>query len=313
MKLSSLLTVGTGLFTIVVVRESDAANIVRCGDIIGEKTKLNDHLECDCNNGPALIVKSAKLNMNKKNISCQEGTSVPYENNKGERQGVITLLGKKSKVSNGFVISNNDQTSYGVVLGGDGKHQLSNVEAVGFNSGIVIDEASSKNIVSKCLSKDSDLGFFVSGNSNTLKKNVATSNNYDGFVVSGNSNTLQQNEATSNENGFVVYGGSNMLKKNVATSNKYDGFYIFGNTNTLQQNEAKENEDDGFSVDGNSNVLKGNKATGNIDTGFVINDTSTGNTVKKNEAAENGLADYSVNCTATTFVKNKGNDPCSVG
>mmetsp|Transcript_14080 Transcript_14080/g.15996 ORF Transcript_14080/g.15996 Transcript_14080/m.15996 type:complete len:296 (-) Transcript_14080:83-970(-) len=292
MKLSSLLTVGTALFTIVVVRESDAANVVQCGDIIGEKTKLNDHLECDCNNGPALIVKSAKLNMNKKNVSCQEGTSVPYENNKGERQGVITLLGKKSKVSNGFVIGNNDQTSHGVVLGGVGKHQLSNVEAVSFDIGILIDEYSSKNTISKCLSKDSNgYGFFVSGNSNTLEQNVATSNNYDGFVVYGNSNTLKQN---------------------VATSNKY-GFYVSGNKNTLQQNEAKENVGDGFYVNGNSNVLKRNEATGNKETGFVINKKSTGNTVKKNKAAENGRVDYKVNCMATTFVKNKGNDPCSVG
>jgi len=35
--------------------------------------------------------------------------------------------------------------------------------------------------------------------------------------------------------------------------------------------------------------------------------------VKKNKAAENGRVDYKVNCMATTFVKNKGNDPCSVG
>jgi len=293
MKLFSLFTVGTGLFTIVVVRESDAANIVQCGDIIGEKTKLNDHLECDCNNGPALVVMSAKLNMNKKNVSCQEGTHIKYEKNNGERLGVITLLGKKSKVSNGFVNSNNDQTSSGVVLGGVGKHQLSNVEAVGFKFGIVIAEASSKNIVSKCLSKDSDFGFFVYGGSNTLKKNVATSNEYDGFYIFGNTNTLQQNVATSNENhGFYVFGNTNTLQQNVATSNEYDGFYVFGNTNTLEQNKAKENEDDGFSVDGDSNALKGNKARGNIDTGFVINDTSTGNTVKKNEAADNGLADY---------------------
>jgi len=272
MKLSSLLTVGTALFTIVVVRESDAANVVQCGDIIGEKTKLNDHLECDCNNGPALIVKSAKLNMNKKIVSCQEGTDVPYKNNASERQGVITLLGKKSKVSNGVVISNNDQkSSYGVVLGGVGKHQLSNVEAVGFNSGIVIDEASSKNTISKCLSKDSNVyGFFVDGNSNTLEQNVATSNNYDGISITGNKNTLKQNE-------------------------------------------AKENVGDGFYVNGNSNVLKRNEATGNKETGFVINKKSTGNTVKKNKAAENGRVDYKVNCMATTFVKNKGNDPCSVG
>mmetsp|Transcript_55633 Transcript_55633/g.62137 ORF Transcript_55633/g.62137 Transcript_55633/m.62137 type:complete len:270 (-) Transcript_55633:16-825(-) len=269
MKLSSLLTVGTALFTIVVVRESDAANVVQCGDIISEKTKLNDHLECDCNNGPALIVKSANLNMNKKNVSCQEGTSLPYTNN---AQGVITLLGKKSKVSNGVVISNNDQTfSYGVVLGGVGKHQLSNVEAVSFNTGILIDEYSSKNTISKCLSKDSNgYGFFVSGNSNTLEQNVATSNNYDGI-------------------------------------------YITGNKNTLKQNEAKENVGDGFYVNGNSNVLKRNEATGNKETGFVINKKSTGNTVKKNKAAENGRVDYKVNCMATTFVKNKGNDPCSVG
>jgi len=268
MKLSSLLTVGTALFTIVVVRESDAANVVQCGDIISETTKLNDHLECDCNNGPALIVESATLNMNKKNVSCQEGTSLPYTNN---AQGVITLLGKKSKVSNGFVIGNNDQTSYGVVLGGVGKHQLSNVEAVSFNTGILIDEYSSKNTISKCKSKDSDYGFFVYGNSNTLKQNVATSNINAGFY-----------------------------------------FYVTGNSNTLKQNVASNNVD-GIVIDGNRNVLKRNKATRNFNTGFVIYDATTGNKVKKNKAAENGFADYEVNCMTTTFVKNKGNDPCRFG
>eukprot|EP00751_Fragilariopsis_kerguelensis_P049806 CAMPEP_0171036464 /NCGR_PEP_ID=MMETSP0736-20130129/41522_1 /TAXON_ID=186038 /ORGANISM="Fragilariopsis kerguelensis, Strain L26-C5" /LENGTH=290 /DNA_ID=CAMNT_0011481453 /DNA_START=102 /DNA_END=970 /DNA_ORIENTATION=- len=248
MKLSSLLTVGTALFTIVVVRESDAANVVQCGDIISETTKLNDHLECDCNNGPALIVESATLNMNKKNVSCQEGTSLPYTNN---AQGVITLLGKKSKVSNGFVIGNNDQTSYGVVLGGVGKHQLSNVEAVSFNTGILIDEYSSKNTISKCLSKDSYYAFVVVGNSNTLEQNEATSNNYNGFYVTGNSNTLKKNEAKENESdGFYVGGNSNTLKRNKATRNIYTGFVIYDATtgNTVKKNKAAENGFADYSV-----------------------------------------------------------------
>merc|ERR1712194_430504 len=97
------------------------------------------------------------------------------------------------------------------------------------------------------------------------------------------------------------------LKQNKARYNEY-GFDISGDSNTLQQNVAKKNESDGFFVYGNSNTLKGNKATGNIDTGFVIYDTTTGNTVKKNKAAKNGSVDYEVNCMATTFVKNKGND-----
>ena len=217
MKLSSLFTVGTGLFTIVVVRESDAANVVQCGDIIGENTKLNDHLECDCNNGPALIVKSATLNMNKKTVSCQEGTRIPYPcYTCNYVQGVITLLGKKSKVSNGSVSSNNDNTSYGehgVVLGGVGKHQLSNVEAVGFDCGIYIDEASWKNTISKCLTSNNVDGFHVRGDSNMLQQNEAKENTVSGFYVWGDTNTLKQNKARSNGYGFSIYGDSNTLKK----------------------------------------------------------------------------------------------------
>jgi parallel beta-helix repeat protein len=256
--LAALLGALSALLLVAGVAPAHASHIF-CGAILGPGIHVLESDLGPCPVGsPALILKSATLNLNGFTVRCSPAT--------GSTVG-ISVRGFESWLELGIV----ENCTHGVVLAGSGGHTVSTVLAIGNNNGN---------------------GFGVSSKSkeNTLIANVAMQN-YNGFSVSGDDNCLTGNAATANSgNGFFVAASSskNRLNNNGAVSNGGDGFDIEGSDNVVAGNRASENGDDGFDVAGQKNLLTGNIADANLGGGLEAEGSSSlfyGNTANVNGGA----------------------------
>jgi parallel beta-helix repeat protein len=259
---AALLGALSALLLVAGVAPAHASHIF-CGATLGPGTHFLESDLGPCPVGfPALILKSATLNLNEFAIRCDAST--------GSSVGIL-VQGSESWLGNGIV----DGCTYGVVLAGSGGHTVTTVVAIGNTNGD---------------------GFTVSPKSkeNTLVANVAMQN-YNGFAIWGSNNCLTGNAATANlNNGFVVRGSGskNRLNNNGAVNNDGDGFDIEGSNNVVAGNRASENGDDGFDVAGQKNVLAGNMADANFGGGLEAEGSS--NQFYGNTAGLNGAAGFEV-------------------
>jgi parallel beta-helix repeat protein len=177
--------------------------------------------------------------------------------------------------------------------------------------------------------------FNVSGNSSTLKGNVAYDNGA-GFGFRGDGHVIQGNTSLNSEvNAFLLQVGSNsLLRGNRAEGsqaafslelvNDIDligntavgggegvGFEIAGSSGNTLRGNTSSGYDVGFSVapaedfesfervESNDNTLVGNSATSNNGPGFIVSSGSN-HVFQKNNASRNGWAGYVVtNALAT--------------
>ena len=73
--------------------------------------------------------------------------------------------------------------------------------------------------------KNTQSGFVITGNKNSLKQNLADKNQGEAFIITGNSNKLTADTASSSSSeGFVIVGNENKLSKCIASDNFGNGF-----------------------------------------------------------------------------------------
>jgi hypothetical protein len=162
------------------------------------------------------------------------------------------------------------------------------------------------------------IGFWITGNSNTVTGALGTLGNGTGVRIDGSSNLLDTNNgvqgsigdgvvisagATQNTvkkytvrgsggNGFKVEAGAtlNVLSENKAYSNGLNGYLILGDGTTMSKNIAGDtgtgNKGDGIRVVGNNGPMTENVSKANTLVGIRV--TGTGNNLKKNKSGGTG-------------------------
>jgi len=294
------LHLGSALALSVGVALSAVADLVNvelnsssCGITVnpGEQALLTEDLSCV---GSALTVDStadnpARLNLDGHTVRCFTGVTPPTS-----LIGIgIQLIGEGAYLNNGSVTG----CEIGVEVAGDddGHHQVVNVQANGNGN-----------------------GFVVNSDNNHLANNVASGNTTDDSGLAGN--------------GFTVFGSSNEFHNNTANDNTANngasagtGFVVLGSSNKFRNNTANDNTNmgDSSSFSGNgfllgitSSTLSNNTANNNGEYGINVIELATGNTLEKNKAFDNTLADLfdgNLNCDGNVWSKNKfdTSDPAS--
>ena len=162
------------------------------------------------------------------------------------------------------------------------------------------------------------IGFWITGNFNTVTGALGTLGNGIGVEIDGSSNLLDTNNGVENStgdgvvisagasmntvkkytvkgsggNGFKVEAGAslNMLSENKAYSNGLNGYLILGSDTTMLKNIAGDtgtgNAGDGIRVVGSNGPMSENTSKANTLVGIRV--TGTGHNLKKNKSGGTG-------------------------
>jgi parallel beta-helix repeat protein len=269
---------------------------VACGDNIMDDRVMNADLVCMTN--PALSLTGGKLDMAGHSVSCMGGNGVQID-------------GEGAELSNGAITG----CAIGVVIGGVGKHKITNVTSQGNAAdGFLVSGAVSGVKLTNCTAAGNAFdgvdfggageknkfagvvatgnggeGFdFVNSHNNKLSDCIASGNTGRGFlIVNGNGNKLSRNAAFNNNVNFTIDGNGNKLSQNTAGGGMLRGFDISGTENKLSKNYAVSNTQAGFSIFGTDNAVSKCTATSNGIDGLTINAGSTGTSIKGSRAINN--------------------------
>ena len=176
----------------------------------------------------------------------------------------------------------------------------------------------SNNTIANVRAFKNAIGFWITGNSNTVTSALGTLGNGIGVKIDGSGNLLDTNNGVekstgdgvvisagatlntvkkytvkgSGGNGFKVEAGAslNVLSENKAYSNGLNGYLILGSDTTLLKNLAGDkgagNSGDGIQVVGNNGPLTENTSKSNALVGIRV--TGTGHHLKKNKSGGTG-------------------------
>jgi parallel beta-helix repeat protein len=110
-------------------------------------------------------------------------------------------------------------------------------------------------------------GILIYSDNNTLKNNIASSNNGCGIIIhwASSDNTLIENNISFNlEKGVFLGGSNNSLVRNIVSNNTKTGIYIDGaNDNVLDGNTVSNNMDGIYLTLSDNNTLLHNYICGN--------------------------------------------------
>jgi parallel beta-helix repeat protein len=112
-------------------------------------------------------------------------------------------------------------------------------------------------------------GFTITGSGGIIRNNVAIANGTEtehGFTIHGDDNSITGNRSTDNEgDGLIVGGNGNLIRANRADRNKLDGIHVVApaDGNTVDRNVAFGNHADGIRNDGTGTILTNNTSRAN--------------------------------------------------
>lgn len=183
---------------------------------------------------------------------------------------------------------------------------------------------------------DNAIGFWITGNGNTVTGAQGTDGNGIGFKIDGDANvvdsatgvtnslgngaqisvgadgnTIKKSTFTGNNGeGILVQGGSSTISENKLYSNAANGILVTGGANSLLKNKAGEvgkgNGQNGIRVTGNNGPLTENTAVGNGANGIQV--TGTGHNLRRNQNKDNAACEFAVAAGNLDGGQNKAND-----
>jgi hypothetical protein len=95
--------------------------------------------------------------------------------------------------------------------------------------------------------RSSDPGFYVSGNDNLLRSNIAAGSSGDGFLIGGDDNRLEANVAKGNHGDGIEIQSTelnNLLLRNWTTRNAGEGIDNGGTNTNVRRNVSRGNRID---------------------------------------------------------------------
>ena len=236
--------------------------------------------------------------------------------------GILINRSRDSLLKGNTAINN----QYGIYLDHSHHNVIEQNNATNNRSGIYLD-CSHDNIIrqNNATNNESHGIALTSSRSNLVERNIIKNNNNFGILLfTSNSedidrsdyNVVKENNATNNQFGiFVRWSYHSFIEENNVTNNKYFGIYLrlseqttvngnnvtknewgirldFSHNNTIKKNNASNNEY-GIQLNGSDrNIIEENTANKNTFYGIAITkfakSPSNGNTIRKNEALENG-------------------------
>jgi parallel beta-helix repeat protein len=342
--LLGVLAVATVVSATAARPEASVPWIAACGSVLsGDETYVltEDVLDCDASAPAITVIGPATLRLNGHTVSCaleldDEGQEVPQEGTIGVRlEGKDAGLvgGGKPAQGNGTPANLVTGCAQGVVLNGEGEHEVRGVSVTRSADGAFVIESDENKLVGNVVRQaeawdDSEplegSGFLVAGDKNKLQENVAADNDSDdeaGFTVEGNENELKDNISKDNVGfGYLVLGHLNILRGNAALKNEQHGFVVGEEAegNVLKHNKSFENGDEpndpeeptaasGFEIDGSGNELDDNIANRNGIYGIHLTGTAHDNVISHNAVADNlegDLIDETLDCNSNEWHKN---------
>jgi parallel beta helix pectate lyase-like protein len=156
--------------------------------------------------------------------------------------------------------------------------------------------------------KNNAVGYWFSGDGNTLHNGTAEANSGIGILVDGDGNTVKDTRVMANGgHGIMVTGDSNSLLKNLVgdrgNGNGGTGIAVTGAGTLVQENKVHGNAGDGIEVTGGTaaspNVIKlnaaGDKARGNGGNGIHVHDDVGNGTPNAVEVERNTVRSNALN------------------
>ena len=239
-----------GVITLSLVASAAAAQ-VNCGDVITGKAIMTSNIVCGAND-PAVTIDGGSLDMNGKSISGCSGDG-------------ILLQGVKSSVANGRVSG----CGKAFVVGGTGKHKLSNVIAINnSDTGFEVSIGSDKNKFVNTIARDNgNMGYDCNGAGNSFTSCGAVGHPSDGFATTGEKTKYKNCVSYDNSNaGFRVDEIGSSFQSCQAINNGGFGFVVTS-AGKFKNCHATSNGINGFDLADGSKI-SGSVATGNGKTGI---------------------------------------------
>lgn len=276
-----------GLMVAAAIAVHPASAQVICGATITTKQTMTADLTCVEN--PAITVDGGSVDMAGHTLNVNASAD-----------GFL-LTGKGSKLFNGTISGSSAENA--VVLDGEGKHQLSNLRISGFVNATIstiggnkvkncsIDGGTLRLALGQNLVTGNTVNsgkISLTGGSTLVSDNVvvAAPSFADGLYISGNNNTVKRNVVVSSDSGIRISGSFNKILENTAAHNAQVGLAANGDSNKLIKNVSMDNGDVGIWVTGFSNSVTLAKSTDNSSAGIYV--TGQGNKVTGCRAFANG-------------------------
>jgi hypothetical protein len=161
------------------------------------------------------------------------------------------------------------------------------------------------------------IGFWITGNNNTVLGAQGTINNGVGFKIEGDGNVVdsatQVANSTSHGAWLTATASGNTVKKSIFTGNGGNGIFVEGTGNTVSENKAYSNVANGIRVTGDSNTLSKN-GTGDINKGNVLDGilvSGNGGPLSENTSRDNGGNGFKITGSGHKLSKNVGGGTAS--
>jgi parallel beta-helix repeat protein len=158
---------------------------------------------------------------------------------------------------NGFNITGNITSGYGVIMENYSSMTLKNSKIYSFDYGIYLN-TSSDSVLDNITINNTDEGIYLSsGSKNNILSNIITNNNYYGITLSSSSNNTFTNITAQSDimGGIYLYNSLNNNLMNLTTSNNHQGIYLYKSSNNTLTNILANNNSDGIYFASSSNNL----------------------------------------------------------
>ena len=209
-----------------------------------------------------------------------QSTGITVENNHSEdnrRYGFIVRDSEENMVQNNVSIDHQD---YGFrLIGGSDNNTLKGNQATG--SG-----------------EESETGFDIRSDGNSLNENISEENEREGFRISGDENTLEENTIINNarEGIRVVDGIGNTISDNLIEGSGNHGLRLWNSEgNLVNENVISSSQSYGLTLQGGAdNHVEDNTVENSGEIGIIVGFTSetTGNTLLDNTVIDSGELDF---------------------
>lgn len=289
-----------------------ATNGLECGDVVTESVSLtHDLIDCP---GDGLVVGAHGITIN------LGGHTVD-----GDETGPTTAGGAGVRVGPGFgsvTITNGTITEFseGVTLDSTTGNTVSRLNVAANTRGINLANASA-NLVEKNAVTTSFLdGIRVNGagsDANIVRQNLVQGNVFGITVSDGaDENLVDQNEVSGGNFGIALFSGAQEAEvtRNDVFGNAVSGIQVQSSSNdalvsqnmvhengegilvdmgvsgaTVSRNEVVTNAGDGIEIRGSENLVERNVIVDNGGFGIHLTETSSNNTVRRNDLEGNSL------------------------